>query len=82
MFLFQEHFVCEGCHAKIMTESNPLCPVCRGELGNRRSLIAEKILCKLPLVSCKFVARCSFAKAEVAAVQRHEYICAHRLRTF
>ena len=71
--------MCESCHVSLLSEASPSCPVCRVNLGNHRSLIAEKILCKLPLTQCSFNHKCNFAKADVATVQRHETVCTYRL---
>ena len=44
------HIHCKSCHPQLHE-----CPVCRGPIGNMRSLMTEKIIAKLPT-------KCSFAE--------------------
>ena len=68
------HIHCKKCHPQLQD-----CPVCRGPIGNMRSLMTEKIIAKLP-------AKCSFTEYGCLADEKipedmllHEKECNFRL---
>jgi len=55
------------------------CPSCRGCLTNKRSLLGEKLVRKLPKICCKFEG-CTFERTALELVIQHEEMsCLHRL---
>jgi len=72
-----QHPLCSKCHQPLFKESKP-CPICRGQLTEKRSFVIEKIIDKFPKTPCKFEG-CSFSKADRELVIYHEIGCANRL---
>jgi len=68
-----EHLLCEACHMK---KGLIKCPNC-WEIMNRRSVMAENIVKKLPKSKCLFET-CSFARADTQVVENHQATCVHR----
>lgn len=74
----QGHSVCAKCHGDLRKRGRK-CPVCREALGERRNLTMEKMVARLPKVSCKFTHRfCGFKNTSQANVKKHEVTCQHR----
>ena len=62
------HGLCQSCRQR--AEGKP-CPVCRGELTDKRNELAEKILTlALPMMDCKFT-NCNFKTHDSANLQEH-----------
>jgi len=71
------HKLCEVCHDELK-QRNQKCPQCRGDFTGKRNLGLEDILELLPKTKCQFEG-CTFAKADVEKVAKHEGGCKHRL---
>lgn len=72
-----EHGLCVTCRHEQMKRGINLCPVCKGQLTERRNLMIEQILLKLPRKKCKFL-NCDFSKSASELVDKHEADCKHR----
>ena len=62
----EEHSLCFQCF-----EANKTCPVCEGEMTQRRNRMVESIVDKMPKVGCKFQG-CDYKMSCKALVQAHE----------
>ena len=67
------HVVCNVCHAKLKQ-----CPVCRANLGKTRSLVAEKIMSKLPK-SCENSEHGCKVLLIKDQLTKHEQKCQYRI---
>jgi len=72
-----DHGVCKECRDRLRANRQP-CPVCRGALTDRRSLLIEKVLDTFPKIRCKY-SGCSFAMASQDKVTEHEEDCRLRM---
>jgi len=70
--------MCDVCHERLFAKRDASCPECRGSLTDKKNLFMEKILGELPQTGCKY-AGCTYAKADVNRVKRHQDDCCHRL---
>ena len=66
------HILCNKCKAKIT-----VCPSCQEPMGTSRSLLAEKLLEKVP-VKCKFAENGCGKRMMSTVLRGHETTCAHR----
>jgi len=74
------HGLCSKCKTSLMKNENEeakCCPICRGELTDKRSYLMEKMLEKLPKMTCKHD-DCDFKRAEENLVEEHEVECQYR----
>ena len=68
------HIHCNKCHPKLRE-----CPICRGPIGNTRSLMTEKIIAKLP-IKCSFIEHgCQEDEKLPKDILLHEKSCEFRL---
>jgi len=74
-----QHGLCSTCRTKLKDEGKP-CPVCNGKLTDKRNLMMEKLLDKLPKTKCSFP-ECSFKRSDPQAVLDHQEDCSHRKAT-
>ena len=70
----QGHIHCKTCHPRL-----PNCPVCRGPIGNTRSLVAEKIISKLPLQCANLENGCQETRPLLDQIIEHEKYCEFRM---
>jgi len=71
------HHFCDVCYCELKKRGES-CPVCRGNLTDKRIWSVEKILDRVfEKVKCKHE-ECNFQKADIARVEAHEEDCEHR----
>jgi len=72
------HLLCDVCHG-VLKQRKDSCPVCRGNLTDKRNWTVEKLLeSAFEKTSCKFE-ECNYKKADKSRVERHEKEdCPHR----
>jgi len=72
-----QHGLCMACHTKLNDEKQA-CPVCKGKLTDKRNLLVERMLDRLPKAECVFP-ECSFKRTDPQLVLDHqEDDCCHR----
>jgi len=71
-----QHGLCSTCRKNLVEQKKP-CPVCNGKLTDKRNLIVEKMLDKLPGTKCVYP-ECSFKRADPQAALDHKEDCIHR----
>ena len=67
-----QHGVCFPCRSRLKA-GHSSCPVCRGQLTNKRNHMLEGILDTLPKTRCKY--DCGFTRTDVELVKTHEKDC-------
>jgi len=72
-----QHGLCSPCRTKLNDQGKP-CPVCNGKLTDKRCMMMEKLLDKLPKTKCIYP-ECSFQRCDPQAVLDHQEDCIHRI---
>merc|ERR1712156_148480 len=71
-----DHILCSECRLKLI---QPKCPTCKVLLDNKKSLLAEQLIAKLPM-TCKFKEEgCRFVSSNIETSRHEKEECPKRL---